>query len=563
MAWLFTLLRGAKSMTPFDNEIDQLLSQAEALLQDEKPVEALTLLDRARKLQPRHGWMMLFRGVAFGQLGRTDEAVDQLIAAADDNREDIDIQVDAARHLSVLEQYQDALVCAQRAVDLETSDAGAQAVMGEVLERLGRIEAAVPYREQAISLEPQDIDSRYFLAVNYCDLGRYEEALVLAEPLNREFPEDPDIIRLNGACLSYLGRHHDALARWAELERLEGVTPNLLHNRASTLDVLGMRDEALATINEAIALDPDLALNYYTRGMIQEHGDDDAAAIDDYLETLIRDPDHLDAVVNLVELSAASGIVSTVLERVDRLLEYSQESARLLYARGRLLMEQGELSESIDTLEKTVRLEPSLGIAWYTLTMLYGMTGDHASSIVSADHALRYFPEDAVLWFNRGLALHDQHRFPEAMDSYDHAIQLSPDDPMPWLQLGRLLLLDLERPADARGAIKEALRLQPDNSGGLWMLGLACLRTGAQSEAFAALQLLHAEEPDHLWGRLVRAAYYAQHGDYPAAFADLAVAATQGYDAHLLLSEPLFEPLWADPQFDEILRGASAATPSS
>ena len=122
------------SMKPFENEIDQILTQAEALLQDEKPTEALALLERGRKLEPRHGWLTLFRGVAFAQLGRTEEATDQLIIAADNNRKDIDIQVDAARHLSLLEQHQDALVCANRAIELEESDAGAQAILGEVLE---------------------------------------------------------------------------------------------------------------------------------------------------------------------------------------------------------------------------------------------------------------------------------------------------------------------------------------------------------------------------------------------------------------------------------------------
>ena len=430
-------------MTPYDNEIDQLLTQAEALLQDEKPIEALALLDRARKLQPRHAWTMLFRGVALGQLGRVDEAVTHLIAAADENNQDIDIQVDTARHLSLLGQYQDAIICAERGVALDDGDAGAHAIYGEVLERLGRFTEAVPHREQALTLDPEDVDSRYFLAVNLCDLGRYEEAYALAEPLVEDFSDDPDILRLHGACLSYVGRHHDALSRWAELERLEGVTANLLHNRASTLDVLGLRDEALQTINEAIALEPELAMNYYTRGMIQEHRADDAAAIDDYLAAMERDADHLDAVINLVELAATMETVTPVIARIDALLEQTPESAKLLYARGRLLMEAGELERGTQSIESAVRHEPALGIGWYTLTMLYGMTGNFEEAVVASEHALRAFDDDAGLWFNRGLALNDLRRYAEAMECYDRAIALAPDDDMPWLQLGRLLLFDL------------------------------------------------------------------------------------------------------------------------
>lgn len=544
-------------MTPYENEIDELLSQAEVLLQDEKPIEALALLDRARSIEPRHGWTMLFRGVALGQLGRADEAVEQLISAADEQREDIDIQVDAARHLSVLDQYQDALICAQRALTLDDADAGALAVAGEAMERLGRITEAVPLREEALVHDPTDVDSRYYLAVNLCDLGRYEEAFTVAMPLIEEFSDDPDIIRLHGACLSYLGRHHEALSRWAELERLEGITPNLLHNRASTLDVLGLHDEAMMTIDEAIALEPDIALNYYTRGMINEHRQDDVAAIEDYLAALVRDPDHLDASINLVEVAVALNVVPTVLERVDHLLTFNPTAAKLVYARGRLLMETSEMEEGIQAIELAVRLEPSLGVGWYTLTILYGMTGDIEKAVTAAQHALRFFPDDPGLWFNRGLALHDLRRYPEAMACYDRATTLAPDDPMPWLQMARMLLLDLERPADARGALKEVLLLQPDNQSAKWMLGLSCLRLGRVDEADQVAHDLIGTDPDHLWGRLVRAAMYANQGNLDAAFADLQVAAMQGYDTRLLLSEPLFEALWSDPRFDECLRGSS------
>lgn len=518
-------------------------------------MEALALLDRACKIQPGHAWMLLFRGVALGQLGRVDEAVDSLISSADHNIDDIDIQVDAARHLAVLEQYQDALLCAQRAVTLDASDAGANAILGEVLERLGRIVEAVPYREQAVALDQTDIDSRYYLSVNMCDMGRYEEAYTEAQKLLQELPDDPDIVRLNGACLSYLGRHHDALAIWAKLERLEGITPNLLHNRASTLDALDLYEEALTTINEAIETEPDIALNYYTRALFYEHHGDDAAAIEDYLTTLTLDPDHLDTVVNLVDLATIANMVSLVLDRINGLLEATPDATKLLYAKGRLLMETGETTEGTACLEAAVRRTPSFGIGWYTLTMLYVMTGNLEAAVTASDQALRYYPDDAGLWFNRGLALHDLHRFPDAMASYDHAVTIAPDDAMAWLQLGRLLLLDLERPADARGVLKEVLRIQPEMQSALWMLALSCVRLEKYQEAIQALDSLFAVDPDHLWGRLVRAALFAQQHDLDAAFADLRVAAREGYETRLLLNESLFEPLWSDSRFDVFLQG--------
>ena len=541
------------AMTPYENEIEQLLTKAEELLQDEKPDEAMSLLERARKLEPRHAWTMLFRGVALGQLGHVEEAVEQFLAAADENIADIDIQVDAARHLSLLEQYQDAIICAERAVALDESDAGGQAVYGEILERLGRIEEAVPYREHALSLDAEDVDSRYYLAVDLCDLGRYQEASQVSQPLVDNFGDDPDIIRLHGACLSYSGFHQDALACWAELERIEGITPNLLHNRASTLDVIGLREEALATIDEAIELEPDLALNYYTRGMINEHHGDDAAAIEDYLAAMTRDPEHLDAIINLVELAVTVDVVAAVLERIDHLLAISENTAKLLYARGRLLMELDDLPQGKSAIEQAVQREPSLSVAWFALTMLYGMEGDLEASVTASGQALRYFDDDSGLWLNRGLALHDLKRYPEALECYDRAAQLALEDPVPWLQIGRMMLLDLGRPADARGALKEVLRLQPENQSASWMLALCCLRLTRTEEAERELGKLLADDPDYLWGRLVRAAFHAQKSSVEDALQDLAVVVAQGYDVRLLLNEPLFKPLWKESRFKTLV----------
>jgi tetratricopeptide (TPR) repeat protein len=544
-------------MTPFEHEIDELLTQAEALLHDARPMDALPLLERARTLMPHNAWVSLFRGVALGQLGRVDEAVEQLLSAADQNTDDLDIQVDAARHLCLLEFAQDALVCAERAIDLDPTDAGAHLIYAEALERLGRIAEALPIRELAQSLDADDLDNLYYLALDLCELGRHEDALDIADPLCVECADDPDILRLVGACLSYLGRHQDALSRWAEIERLEGVSANLLHNRASTLDAMGRSDEALVTIDQAILADPEMAINYYTRGMIHEHVGDEAAAIEDYLCVLALDPAYLDAVINIVELATATGESTTVLARIAHLREAEPTSAHLHYAAGRLAVEAGDLPQGIESLEAAVSREPALGVGWYSLSMLYAFNGDFEQAIQATDQAMRAYPDDAGLWLNRGLALHELKRFEEAAAAYDQACRMTPEDGMPWFHLGRLLLLDLERPRDARGALREALHWQPEHDAVLWMLALCHLRLGEILEATTLLETLFHQYPDHLWGWLVRAARDAQLQHLESAVAGIKCAVAQGYDPRLLLNEPLFAPLREYAPFTRVIEDAT------
>jgi len=539
----------------FENEIDQLLTQAEALLQEQQAEEALSLLNHVSVLEPDHAWAQLFRGVALGQLGRQDEAIDQLLQAADRHPEDVDIQVDVARHLALLEQYQDAYISASRATSLDGNDAGGHAVCAEALEHLGRVAEAVHEREMALAHDPEDSDSRYCLAVDLCDLGRYDDAWQVAESLFSQYPDDPDIIRLHGACLSYREEHAEALSKWAELERLEGLSPNLLHNRASTLDALGLHDEALATINEAIAAEPELGMNYYTRGMIHEHAGNTAQAIEDYLLALQDDPEHIDAAINLVEIAPTVKAVPQVYSRITTMLVKHPTGAKLLYALGRMKMELGDLLGAQRTLEDAVCREPRLSIGWYTLSMLYTISGDPEAALRAADRALHDYPDDPGIWLNRGQALEELRRYHEAMDCYDRAIGLVPEDSTPWFHLGRLLLLDLERPASARGALKEALRLQPENDTLMWLLALCHMRLGQPDDAVREIRGLLSRYPDHPWGRVLRATWHAQHGDMDAAFADLRIATSQGYDIRLLFDEPLFKPLWSDPRFQATFSG--------
>jgi hypothetical protein len=87
------------------------------------------------------------------------------------------------------------------------------------------------------------------------------------------------------------------------------------------------------------------------------------------------------------------------------------------------------------------------------------------------------------------------------------------------------------------------------------MLALCFLRLHQFEESRRELEALFTPSPEHLWGRLVQAALHAQCRELDAAFMNLEIASLQGYNPRLLLHEPLFEPLWADPRFDSLLQG--------
>ena len=542
-------------MTPFDPDIEEMLSQAEALLQDQRPIEALSLLDRAGKLAPRHAWATLYRGVALGQLGKVDEAIAMLLSAADNHPDDLDIQIDSAWHMTLLDFPQDALVTIERALKLDTHDSGAVLVYAEILERLNRITEAVNVREEQLLRHPEDEENRLLLAMDMCDTGRYSEALELACPLISANPQDPDIVRLHGACLSYQGNHEEAAVLWEKLEALEGPTQNLLHNRACTLDALLRHEEALEIIDLAIEKEPETALNHFTRGMINEHLGKLELAVIDYLNAITRDHDFMDAVVNLAEVAEHCQMVSATLVCVEELLTEQPADeppcAVLLYARGLLLLQMNRVDDARVTIEEAVRCEPDLGYAWHTLSIIYQMHGESELLIMATERALRTIPDDGELLTMRGMAFTDCERYADALECFDTIMRINPEDPEPLIQMGRIFLNNLGRTSDARAVLRGALQLEPRNHQALWMLALCHLRLGELDSAEVLVDCIRANPKQHYYGQFVRAAYHAQKGEIDAAFATILEMRNKD-DYAYLLQDPLFQPLAVDARYYEL-----------
>ncbi len=542
-------------MSLFDPDIEEILSQAEALLQDKRPIEALSLLDRAGKLAPRHAWATLYRGVALGQLDKVDEAVELLLSAADQHADDLDIQIDAAWHLALLDFPQDALVTIERALTLDKHDAGAIAVYAEILERLNRIEEAVRVREDLLLHHPEDEENRLLLAMDLCDCGRYADALNLANPLIKTNPQDADIVRLQGACLSYQGNHEAAAELWEKLEALEGQTQNLLHNRACTLDALLQHEEALYTINLAIAREPDEAINYFTRGMINEHLEKQDKAVDDYLKALQYDHDFIDTVVNLAEVAQWCGRVPYALECVDEMLidkgEDEPPCAVLLYARGLLLLQINEIADARVAIEAAVQREPEIGIAWHTLSIVYQMEANDEGVIIATERALRSFPDDSELLMYRGIAFAGRELFAEALDCFDQLLTLTPDDANPYMQMAQIFLYHLHRYADARAMLRETLRIIPKHRDAYAELILCHLRLGELDVAGKLIKGMHSSVKGQYWDCFLNAALCAQRGKINAAFGHLFRTPAADYQVPAMLMDPLFQPLAHDERFAE------------
>jgi TolB-like protein/class 3 adenylate cyclase len=196
--------------------------------------EARALLARAQQLSP--GYAEAYAALAEGEfqravfgwmedpqegLRRSEEAAQQAIMLGDPGA--------AARAHGVLGsvytftlRYDEALVEADRAIELNGSDALAYGLRGGVLLWIGRIDESVAASEAARRLDPRfSRESGFNLALAYYLQRRYREAVQTADAALRGVPDQSFLEAVRAAALAQLGQADEARQAAAQVRKLD------------------------------------------------------------------------------------------------------------------------------------------------------------------------------------------------------------------------------------------------------------------------------------------------------------------------------------------------------
>ena len=122
------------------------------------------------------------------------------------------------------------------------------------------------------------------------------------------------------------------------------------------------------------------------------------------------------------------------------------------------------------------------------LAMEYWRDGKYEDAVAFADYANQIDPEYSRAWSYKGMALKELGRQAEALASFERAIALDRLD-YPWSHINiAMLLVDMERYAEAVNAALRALEVLPDDAWAHAMLGQAHLGLGEYEEALVSLR---------------------------------------------------------------------------
>lgn len=233
-----------------------------ALLEQERPLDAVQALEKARTLGSRDPATIAMLADAYEQTDRADDARRVLADGIEANPTDAALRQDLGRLLLAAGRADEALPVLQEAARSSPGTVETQLDLGRALESAGRLEEAEAAYRRAVALAPSVPRAHYALGRLLQREGKTAEA-------QRELSVHHDLYERGREAVSrYDVKNAEIAYAWAELHkgnaagalaRFEALpeTPETLRGRALALSRLQRHAEAVVILERAQGLAPD------------------------------------------------------------------------------------------------------------------------------------------------------------------------------------------------------------------------------------------------------------------------------------------------------------------
>jgi tetratricopeptide (TPR) repeat protein len=322
-----------------------------------------------------------------------------------------------------------ALSLLWEAAGLAPRDADVQNRLGEALERMGALDAAVDAYRAALSERPDFRKASNNLILALVKAGKGEEAVQRARALAAASPEDPDRYFTLGLAQSEQNVT-DAIASFRRVLEIAPRHTLARYNLALVLRRADRLPDAIDELERALAIEPRAEI-HYTLGVIFWHQGD--------LERAAR---------------ALRAAVATQADYADA-----------HYTLGAVLKSARDWKGAATSLRRAIALRPDLPSAHYTLSQVLQLSGDARGARAHLAEAERLrlraqAQQEAGVWTSVGTAQLDGGDPAAAIECFRRAIAVFEAYAPAHYQMGRALQR-LNRPDGARAAFARARQLNP------------------------------------------------------------------------------------------------------
>jgi tetratricopeptide (TPR) repeat protein len=217
-------------------------------------------------LKELEAWEWSNKGTSLGRLGRFEEALLCLDKALELDSKYSAAWINKGHSLNNLSRFEEALQCLDNALELDPNNAPVWINKGYSLNNLGRFEEAVLCLDKALELDRSNASASINKAVSLNNLGCFEEALRCFDKVLELDPSNALALINKGVSLNNLGCFEEALRC---LDRALELDPSAAAwlNKGVSLNNLGRFEEALRCFDQGLELEPNNVAAWINKGV--------------------------------------------------------------------------------------------------------------------------------------------------------------------------------------------------------------------------------------------------------------------------------------------------------
>ena len=424
----------------------------------------------------------LNKGTSLHALSRPEEAIVCYDKALEIDPQDAKGWNGKGISLYALGRIEEAIDCCHKALAVNSRSALTWNNKGILLDAAGRPEEAESCFDKALEIDPRHAPAWNNKGNSLDTSGRREEAI---DCFDKALEIDPRYVTAwcnKGNELVALGRHDEAIVCYDKALEIDPGYDAAWYNKSTTLKDLGRHEEALGCDNQVLEIDPRHVAAWYNKGVSLNTLGRYEEAIICYDKVLDIDPRNALAWANKGFSLAAWGNPEEAIACYDKALEIDPLDALTWSNKGNCLNVLDAREEAIDCHDRALEIDPRYTDAWNNKGVSLNDLNRPEEAIVCYDKALKIEPRNARTWYNKGNSLRALDANKEAIVCYDKALEIDPRDIGAWNDKGNSLFA-LDRPEEAMGCWEQALAVDPEYWQAWFNKGCCLNSLGAHEEA--------------------------------------------------------------------------------
>ncbi len=374
-------------------------------------------------------------GLAKAQIatGNYEAVIRRLRAASLDEA----LALDLAAAYRKAELFDDAAKVLTEELKIYPNSDGLTAALVSLEAHLSHYSAAQALAEGIAQRKPGDIEAQRIYLRTLVIIGDYDNATPLGRKLLALAPKDADLLNLNGFLERKAG---DYPAAQKHLEEAVALAPNDYNSRMNLGLVLAqLKDAAGAKIQleKAVELGVDEPQVHFELSKV--------------LRTL-GDTEESKQQLNIFQ---------------QKLKEESDQSLAVLKAtQAEEAAKAGDNQKAANLYREACAAQPDKAVLSYRLALVLGDLGDNAGERAALEQAIKADPHFVLAHYALGYLEFQFRNSSAAEEQFRLVVADAPDNAQAWVSLAAALATE-SRFEEARQAVANALKLEPDNAGAL------------------------------------------------------------------------------------------------